>query len=131
MVNSSIEELFNSIENSSLYKRYKKMSDILSKDMDIKNMLDDKNAILFASYGCCSTGLTFKNVDYGIFAQSFKSQIINKQSIGRLMLKNSEKDKFELYDLVDCFPTKKLEVQGIAKVKLYKQEKIDFDIEYR
>lgn len=41
MVNSSIEELFHSIENSSLYKRYKKMSDILSKDMDIKNMLDE------------------------------------------------------------------------------------------
>ena len=32
MVNSSIEELFNSIENSTLYKRYQKMSDILSKD---------------------------------------------------------------------------------------------------
>lgn len=102
---------------------------IKKRDKIIENMLTDKNAILVASYGCCSTGLTFKNVDYGIFAQSFKSHIINKQSIGRLMLKNSEKDKFELYDLVDCFPTKKLEMQGIAKVKLYKQEKIDFDIE--
>jgi superfamily II DNA or RNA helicase len=104
---------------------------IKKRDKIIESMLTDKNAILVASYGCCSTGLTFKNVDYGIFAQSFKSHIINKQSIGRLMLKNSEKDKFELYDLVDCFPTKKLEVQGIAKVKLYKQEKIDFDIEYK
>ena len=41
MVNSSIEELFNSIENSSLYKRYMKMNDILSKDSEIKNMLDE------------------------------------------------------------------------------------------
>ena len=41
MVNSSIEELFNSIENSSLYKRYKKMSDILSKDSNIKKILDE------------------------------------------------------------------------------------------
>ena len=41
MVNSSIEDLFNSIENSSLYKRYKKMSEILSKDTDIKDMLDE------------------------------------------------------------------------------------------
>ena len=41
MLNSSIEELFNSIENSSLYKKYKKMSDILSKDLEIKNMLDE------------------------------------------------------------------------------------------
>ena len=41
MVNSSIEELFNSIENSSLYKRYKKMNEILSKDSDIKKILDE------------------------------------------------------------------------------------------
>lgn len=41
MVNSSIEDLFNSIENSSLYKRYKKMSEILGKDSNIKNMLDE------------------------------------------------------------------------------------------
>ena len=41
MVNSSIEELFNSIENSSLYKKYKQMSDILSKDDNIKKILDD------------------------------------------------------------------------------------------
>ena len=41
MVNSSIEELFNSIENSSLYKKYKKMSDILSKDNEIKSILDE------------------------------------------------------------------------------------------
>ena len=41
MVNSSIEDLFNSIENSDLYKKYKKMSDILSKDTKIKDMLDE------------------------------------------------------------------------------------------
>lgn len=41
MVNSSIEDLFNSIENSDLYKRYKMMSEILSKDSSIKDMLDE------------------------------------------------------------------------------------------
>ena len=41
MINSSIEELFNSIENSSLYKRYKQMSDILSKDTEIKKLIDE------------------------------------------------------------------------------------------
>ena len=41
MINNSIEELFNSIENSSLYKKYKEMSEILSKDSEIKNMLDE------------------------------------------------------------------------------------------
>jgi len=41
MVNSSMEELFNSIENSSLYKRYMKMSEILNRDSSIKEQLDE------------------------------------------------------------------------------------------
>lgn len=41
MINSSIEELFNSIENSALYKEYKKMSDILSKDSGIRAILEE------------------------------------------------------------------------------------------
>lgn len=41
MINSSIEDLFNSIENSSLYKKYCKMSEILSKDSNIKKALEE------------------------------------------------------------------------------------------
>ena len=41
MINSSIEELFNSIENSFLYKKYLQMSDILSKDTEIKKIIDE------------------------------------------------------------------------------------------
>ena len=53
MINSSIEELFNSIENSSLYKRYKKMSDILSKDSNIKSK--DVSYISLAEYLFCDS----------------------------------------------------------------------------
>lgn len=94
----------------------------------IDEMLVNNNCILVASYGCCSTGITFKNVDYGIFAQSFKSEIIVKQSIGRLMLKTNEKDEFYLYDLVDVFPSKKLYTQGLSKIKIYKNEGFEFSI---
>jgi len=41
MINNSLEELFNSIENSNLYKEYKKMSSILSKDEEIKKLIDE------------------------------------------------------------------------------------------
>ena len=41
VINSSIYELFNSIENSSLYKEYKKMECILSKDSEIKELIDE------------------------------------------------------------------------------------------
>ena len=41
MINSSISELFNTIENSKLYKDYKKMADILSRDSEIKEIIDE------------------------------------------------------------------------------------------
>ena len=88
----------------------------------IDEMNKEDGVILCASYGCCSTGITFKNVDYCIFAQSFKSEIINLQSIGRCMLKTDEKDTFYMYDIVDVFPTKKLYTQGLAKIRTYKKE---------
>jgi len=94
----------------------------------IQALLNDKGAILCASFGCCSTGLTFKNIDYGIFAQSFKSHIIVLQSIGRGLCLANGKDKFTIYDLIDCFPTKRLAMQGVAKVKLYKKEQFEFYI---
>lgn len=41
MINSSIEELFNSIENSKLYQEYKKMASILNKDKEIKELIEE------------------------------------------------------------------------------------------
>ena len=38
---SSLEELFNSIENSTLYKEYKKMESILNKDENIKKSIEE------------------------------------------------------------------------------------------
>ena len=94
----------------------------------IENMLNDTNAILCASYGCCSTGITFKNVDYGIFAQSFKSEIIVLQSIGRGLLKTKTKDTFPIYDIIDVLPTKRLYTQGLAKVRTYKEREFEYKI---
>lgn len=93
------------------------------RDKILTDLNNNDNCILCASYACCGTGLTFKNLYYGIFAQSFKSKTINLQSIGRGMLKTNEKDTFYLYDIVDCLPSKRLEIQGHAKHKLYKNEK--------
>lgn len=94
----------------------------------IDNMLIYNDVILVASYGCAGTGLTFKNVDYGIFAQSFKSDCINRQSLGRLMLKTDEKEDFRLYDLVDVFPSEQIYKQGKAKHKTYINEGYEVDM---
>ena len=101
------------IEGSASVKKRQKIIDEMNKENGV---------ILCASYGCCSTGITFKNVDYCIMAQSFKSEIIKLQSIGRCMIKTENKDTFYLYDLVDVFPTKKLYTQGLAKIRTYNNE---------
>ncbi|MBQ8218982.1 MAG: YlbF family regulator [Bacilli bacterium] len=41
MIESRIEELFYSIENSKVYQEYKKMKDILDKDSEIKELIDE------------------------------------------------------------------------------------------
>ena len=94
----------------------------------LKALEDNDNCILCASYACCGTGLTFKNLYYGIFAQSFKSKTINLQSIGRGMLKKDDKDTFYLYDIVDCLPTGKLQEQGRIKHKMFLQENYEVNV---
>lgn len=79
MINSSIEELFNSIENSSLYKKYKQMSDILSKDSNIRMILDEikdleKEATYLESIG----DIKYKDVDEEI---KRKADILNNNIV--------------------------------------------------
>lgn len=83
---------------------------------------ESSNNILVASFGCLSTGITLTNIDYGVFVQSFKADTITKQSIGRGLLRTSEKTCFYVYDLIDVFSTGKIRSQGAAKIKTYKEE---------
>ena len=41
MIESSIEELFNSINNSNEYKEYKQIVDIIEEDSEIKNLIEE------------------------------------------------------------------------------------------
>lgn len=91
----------------------------------------DTDAILVASFGTVATGLTFTNIDYAIFAQSFKSPIIVLQSLGRGLLKTLKKTEFHLYDLIDIFPTERLKKQGEAKTKLYREKNFEYSITHK
>lgn len=94
----------------------------------IDEMLSNNNVIVVASFGVFGTGLTIKNVDYGIFAQSFKADTITRQSLGRLMLRTKDKTEFHMYDLIDVFPTKKIRAQGATKINIYKNEGHKYEI---
>lgn len=79
LINSSIEELFNSIENSKLYQEYKKMENILNKDKEIKRLIEEikgleKEATYLESIG----DEEYKNVDKKICE---KADILNNKQV--------------------------------------------------
>ena len=90
----------------------------------LDEMLDNNNIILIGSFGCLAVGLTLKNINYAIFAQSFRSDITIMQSIGRGLLPQPDKDAFYIYDIIDDFPSHQILKQGKSKIKSY--EKQDF-----
>ena len=103
------------------------------KREEIKQMLKDNNdCILIASYGTLSTGITLANLCFGILFESFKSEVVNMQSIGRGLGLSKFKDEFILYDIIDCFDRKeisnKIYLQGLAKIKIYEEEQYPYQI---
>ena len=66
-----------------------------------REMENGSNKILIASFLTFSTGISIKNVHNIIFIESYKSEIIVKQSIGRGMRQLEGKEDFTIIDIVD------------------------------
>jgi len=99
----------------------------------IKQVLKENNdCILIASYGVMSTGITLSNLCFGVLFESFKSNVVNMQSIGRGLGLSEMKDEYTLYDIIDVFDNKvltnKIYLQGIAKIKIYEENKYKYQI---
>jgi hypothetical protein len=79
-----------------------------------------------------STGITLANLCYGVLFESFKSDVINMQSIGRGLGLSDLKDKYILYDIIDEFDKsysmKKIYLQGKEKIKIYKENEYPYEI---
>ena len=93
----------------------------------IRQIIDkEKNAILIASYGTCSTGINIKNIHNIIFASPSKSVIRVLQSIGRGLRKSKTKDKVKLYDISDDLCFKKYKNHTMKhldeRIKIYSNE---------
>ena len=107
---------------------------VVAKDRDnVKKLFSEyDDCILIASYACVGTGLTIPKLRYGVLFESFKSNVINMQSLGRGLGLVENKDKYEVYDIIDCFDKsyskRKLYLQGKEKIKIYQKEKYDYDI---
>ena len=71
----------------------------IKKQMEIT---DEKNVkVLVGSFGTLSTGVNIKAINNLVFADSFKSDQIIRQSIGRILRLHSEKQKAFVFDVVD------------------------------
>ena len=105
-----------------------------SKDRKIvKDVLkENNNCILIGGYSVMSTGITLSNLCYGFLFESYKSNVVNMQSIGRGLGLSKLKDKYILYDVTDQFNTKlssnKIYLQGLQRIKIYKEQKWNFNI---
>ena len=102
------------------------------KREEIKQLLKENNdCILIASYGVMSTGITLQNLCFGVLFESFKSSIINMQSIGRGLGLSDLKEEYILYDFIDCFDkvcTNKIYQQGLKKIEIYEDNHYPYEI---
>lgn len=103
------------------------------RDFFKKEMEEGSNRVLIASFTTFSTGISIKNIHNIIFVESYKSEIIVKQSIGRGMRQMAEgKDSFQIIDIVDdmCYEKSSNFLYKHAKTRLeyYKQYSTDITI---
>ena len=94
MINSSLEDLFNTIENSSLYKEYRKMETILNKDKNIKKLLEEiKELEKEATYLEYIGDERYKELDEQI---KVKADILNENPIYKEYLNKMDEFNDEL-----------------------------------
>jgi len=100
----------------------------IKKNMELN---DGKVRILVASFGTLSTGVSIKNLFNVIFADSFKSEQIIIQSIGRILRLFSGKNTANVFDLVDIFekdPNNIFYKQFLEREKFYVKRKYPYKL---
>jgi superfamily II DNA or RNA helicase len=97
-----------------------------------KKMEAGEEVVIVASFGTFSTGISIKKIHNIFFTESFKSEVIIRQSIGRGLRQHSSKDKVLIVDFVDNIRTSEwdnyLYKHGKARQAIYRQEKFDYNI---
>ena len=97
----------------------------------IRKVMEKKdNAVIVASYGTFSTGISIRKLHNIVFASPSKSRIRVLQSIGRQLRKSEHKEKARLYDISDDICWKKYKNHTYRhyqeRLKLYKAENFTY-----
>lgn len=95
--------------------------------------IDDRKRILVATYKTLGTGVSINAISNIVFADSYKSEQLIRQSIGRGLRLHKTKDKLKVWDLVDVFSNKAdnlLFSHWKARCKIYKEQGFPYDIRH-
>ena len=103
------------------------------RDDYINRMEEGEDKILVASFGCFSTGISINNIHNVFFVESYKSEKIIRQSIGRGMRLMIGKEKTNIIDFVDDFSLTKgnknyLLKHGEERMKIYKEQGFPYKV---
>lgn len=97
-----------------------------------KAMEEKQDAILVASLGTTSTGVSIKKLHHMIAASPSKSKIKVLQSIGRMLRQHETKDFAVLYDIVDDLSLKSHKNYTLKhfneRMKIYESEKFNHKV---
>jgi superfamily II DNA or RNA helicase len=95
-------------------------------------MENGENKVLIATYGTFSTGISINNLHNIFLVESYKSEVLIKQSLGRGMRKMEGKEKVNIIDFVDDFSTvgykNYLMKHSEARIAIYRNENFDYKI---
>ena len=104
---------------------------IEQRDYYISEMEKGNDKILVASFGTFSTGISINNIHNVFFVESYKSEKIIRQSIGRGMRLHDSKERVNIIDFVDDYRYTKgnknyLYKHGEERLKIYKEQGFPF-----
>jgi superfamily II DNA or RNA helicase len=96
------------------------------------NLEEGEQKIMIASYGTFSTGINVKNIHTIYLCESFKSEVIIRQSIGRGLRKHTDKDKLLIIDFIDDYRIGRynnyLYKHGLARQEIYRDQNFPYNV---
>lgn len=97
-----------------------------------ENLEEGEGKIMIASFGTFSTGINVKNIHTIYLTESFKSEVIIRQSIGRGLRKHEDKKKLIIIDFVDDYCSGRfknyLYKHSEARQEIYREQNFPFTV---
>jgi len=103
-----------------------------NREIQKDELKEGEGKIMVASFQTFATGISINNIHTIFLTESFKSDVIIRQSIGRGLRKHDDKDKLIIFDFVDDYRHGKfnnyLWKHGKVRQEIYKEQKFPFKI---